>query len=717
MDALEFRDAARFGLAAGTAAALGSAVAMLPDELLPEFLYESWTMPLREELRMLRVRVLERAAESCERSSETDRAERLWQRLLGVEPASEVAYQGLIRSAVRRGDRSGAERLLAACRETLQRELDVEPDASTVAMVKTGLAGKSQAVSMVESVEGWRREEPVARSDEESEIKSVRVAGSLPLAVLYSWGARVTAVVVLVALTVLFVAATPPGRSVQRATRLSVRYAISAITGQPVDPMLVVLSGIRRLSSRAHRRRRQSQRAGDVCRRRGPVCSAGRRVATGSDVRGWRCPQDGRTAAISRVVSSGVPSDQGVLDIGPLPAPDVTITELEDVAGLNSFAVVGFDDDAYLAGVVRAVTVGAATDNERVGMLDAFIASLYDPNGIDSRTPRETVALGSGRASDLNDTMAALSRVAGYRARLVDVGDPEHPGLTYPLVEVEFDGTWHVYDPATATKFVTGDGRVPSFAEVRRVPGAVRLGGAGSRGVLERGVAPKVVRVAAASIPRGGGQGGDHRVELSVWRLRVFASPLRLCEIASRSCVSCRDAENSQRRKDAEARAPIASATASSSPISSPRASAAAHRSSPVLRAIVRAAPRASSARTSTAAVRSRPAYRFVAAAYEHQSRPRPPEQRQRLRNPLHRVQARGLVAERLRHLDHSTQLRRAFLALAPRVGDPPHDVRGIRERLRIVELLPRAPPLPPRAARPRRSRRSRQAPPRANTD
>lgn len=477
VDALEFRDAACFGLASGTTAALGGAVAILPDELLPEFLYESWTMPLREELRMLRVRVLERSAESCERSDDARRAERLWQRLLGVEPASEVAYRGLIRAAVGRGDRSEAQRLLAACRETLRRELDAEPDASTVALARTAVVAKPAAVVSIASTEGQCREASVGSSREKSELTSVRVAGSLPVAVPNAWGARArrtAAAAVIVALTVVLVATTTPGRAVQRATRQTVRTLASVITGQPVDPTMVVLAG-----------------RGVEPHSRVDVVGSRSGLATFADADGrfllpgiaWRPGQkyriavspDGQTASISQVVASQIPSDRGVLDIGALPDPDGPAVALEEVSGLNSFAAIDFHDDAYLAGVVRAVTVSAPTDAERVEALDAFVASLYDPSALDRRSPHEAVACGSGRASDLNDALAALARVAGYRARLVDVGDPDHTGLTYPLVEVSYGGSWHVFDPATATRFVTDDGRVPSFAEAQRAPATVRL--------------------------------------------------------------------------------------------------------------------------------------------------------------------------------------------------------------------------------------------------
>lgn len=477
VDALEFRDAARFGLASGTSAALDSAIALLPGELLPEFQYEPWTMQLREEIRTLRARVLERAAELREQSGEDSRAERLWQRLLEVEPASESAFRGLIRVANRRGDRTEALRLLAVCREALRRELDVEPDAKTVSLARAAVAETAIAGASVESVEGLIREAPVCMSDEKSLRKPVRVAGSLPFAVPDAWGARArrtAAAAVIVALTVVLVATTAPGRSVQRATRQTVRSIVSVVTGQPADPMMVVLAG-----------------RGVAPHSRVDVVGSRSGLATFADAEGrfllpgiaWRPGQkyriavspDGQTASISQVVASQVPSDRGVLDIGPLPDPDGQVVALEEVSGLNSFAAIDFHDDAYLAGVVRAVTVSAPTDADRVEALDAFVASLYDPSALDRRIPHETVARGSGRASDLNDTLAALARAAGYRARLVDVGDPDHTGLTYPLVEVSYDGAWHVFDPATATRFVTDDGRVPSFAEAQRAPSTVRL--------------------------------------------------------------------------------------------------------------------------------------------------------------------------------------------------------------------------------------------------
>lgn len=502
VDALEFRDAARFGIAAGTSSALDSAIALVPDELLPEFLYEPWTISLREELRRLRSRVLEHAAELSEQSDAADRAERLWQRLLASDPASEVAYRGLIRGAVRRGDRSGANRLLGACREVLRRELDVEPDASTVAIAlsatsKTSFGRSSEQVvnTAIEAVRVPPRQAPSSAFVAENAVaekapmawsgamfarKLVRFTPSLRHAMRivggarYRWIRTVAAFLVISMLTVLFVATTPAGRSVQRATRKNVRAVVSMITGEPADPMIVVLAG-----------------SGVAPRARVDVVGSRSGLATYADEEGrfalpgvaWRPGQtyqvavslDGRIAAVTSVSTRSFPAANGVLDIGQLPPPNQSVTLLESVAGLNSFALVSLGGDAYLAGVVRAVTVAAATDADRVKAIDAFVASLYDATSPERRSVGDCVSLGSGNAGDLNETMAVLASVAGYRARLVDVVDPDHSGLTYPLVEVMFEGSWHVFDPASATEFRNVDGGVPSFAEARLSPEDVHI--------------------------------------------------------------------------------------------------------------------------------------------------------------------------------------------------------------------------------------------------
>jgi len=496
VDALEFRDAARFALAIGTRASLDSAVALLPAELLPEFHAEPWVMPLRDELRALSARVLERAARLRERAGEAQQAERMWQRLLEVEPASEAAFRGLLRAASARGDRTEALRVLEACREALKREFGVEPEPATVELARSVM--QSTRVSGVSI--GPRRETSggpaaeIGRPAGEGPGRAlVAASGSPPSADVRGMAAEhvaspahpafvprwsrarmALAVTALVAATVVFVAATPPGRSVQRFTRKTVRAATALVTGQPAEPQLVVLAG-----------------SGVAPNARVDVVGSRSGLATYADAEGrfslpgvaWRpgqayriaVSQDGVTAWIVQVAATAQPSDRGVVDVGLLPATGGQTVELERVSGLNSFALVDFERDAYLAGVVRAVTAHAASDAERIGALDAFVASLYDPQALDPRTPHQVVASGSGRASDLSDAMAALARGAGYRSRLVDVGDPDRPGLTYPLVEVSYEGAWHLHDPATGTKFTTGDGRVPSFAEVQRQPGTVRL--------------------------------------------------------------------------------------------------------------------------------------------------------------------------------------------------------------------------------------------------
>jgi DNA-binding SARP family transcriptional activator len=57
----------------------------------------------------------------------------LGRRLVAGDRLREAAYRALMRLQARKGDRAEALKLYAACRDALQRELGVAPDAATEA--------------------------------------------------------------------------------------------------------------------------------------------------------------------------------------------------------------------------------------------------------------------------------------------------------------------------------------------------------------------------------------------------------------------------------------------------------------------------------------------------------------------------------------------------------------------------------------------------------
>jgi TolB-like protein/Flp pilus assembly protein TadD len=101
------------------------------DGITPEF--EEWLLPERQRLTDLAVRVLEETSARCAPSTDVDGAIALGRRLIAGDRLREAAYRALMRLQARKGDRAEALKLYAACRDALQRELGVAPDAATEA--------------------------------------------------------------------------------------------------------------------------------------------------------------------------------------------------------------------------------------------------------------------------------------------------------------------------------------------------------------------------------------------------------------------------------------------------------------------------------------------------------------------------------------------------------------------------------------------------------
>src|SRR5829696_5266410 len=124
-DALDRAD--RDGQAAG---ALQEAVELYGGDLLQSG-YDEWLLEERERLRRRYLEALERLAELLEAAGEHARAIGHAERLLREDPLREATYRRLMRLHDARGDRARALRAYHACAAALERELNVEPSATT----------------------------------------------------------------------------------------------------------------------------------------------------------------------------------------------------------------------------------------------------------------------------------------------------------------------------------------------------------------------------------------------------------------------------------------------------------------------------------------------------------------------------------------------------------------------------------------------------------
>ena len=111
-------------------AALEEAIDLYGGDLLPSC-YDDWILPQRERLHQAYLRAIEKLIQALEERREYDQAIRHAQRLLRDDPLHEAGYRRLMRLRALSGDRAGALRVYHDCVTILQRELGVEPSATT----------------------------------------------------------------------------------------------------------------------------------------------------------------------------------------------------------------------------------------------------------------------------------------------------------------------------------------------------------------------------------------------------------------------------------------------------------------------------------------------------------------------------------------------------------------------------------------------------------
>jgi predicted ATPase/DNA-binding SARP family transcriptional activator/Tfp pilus assembly protein PilF len=125
-------EAERIGAMTEATRALEMAVDLYCGELLPGN-YDDWIMSLREDLRLHYQQALGRLVTLVESSGDGRAALRYAQRMIQQDPLDETAYVHVLRLQATLGDRAGVRRTYENCVALLLRELDVDPDESTVA--------------------------------------------------------------------------------------------------------------------------------------------------------------------------------------------------------------------------------------------------------------------------------------------------------------------------------------------------------------------------------------------------------------------------------------------------------------------------------------------------------------------------------------------------------------------------------------------------------
>ena len=178
---------------------------------------------------------------------------------------------------------------------------------------------------------------------------------------------------------------------------------------------------------------------------------------------------DGNKGRKIRVSAPETPPPTGIVLTGQL-APWGKVEPLEELIGIRSTSSeeYDFDNRDYYIGVYENLTANARSDDQKVDAVNNYIAEKlnYKETQWDIGSPRRIIERGSQYCGHLSVTLATLLSVA-YPTRILDLSDGGSPPNTHVVVEVFYQGQWHLYDPTFGVKHKNKDSKVASYKELR----------------------------------------------------------------------------------------------------------------------------------------------------------------------------------------------------------------------------------------------------------
>lgn len=132
IDMQAFEQAATVAFNSNQSVHFEQALQLYTGELLPDDLYDDWTIRKREQLRETFHDLLAKLSELYEDEGNYTRAIELAKQLIAADAANEVAHRRLMKLYAQSGNKHQALRQYRECVESLRRELDVGPDQATV---------------------------------------------------------------------------------------------------------------------------------------------------------------------------------------------------------------------------------------------------------------------------------------------------------------------------------------------------------------------------------------------------------------------------------------------------------------------------------------------------------------------------------------------------------------------------------------------------------
>lgn len=420
--------------------------------LLPADLYDSWSEPRRSRLGGLHSRLLAAVAEGAVSSARFEQAEDAAQQLLAIDVTDERAYRVLMEVSSQSGDRSAVARHFRTCESALASELGVEPSETTRALYEQLMERSATPASGAFTLSGGTELQPVSSS-------IVHVESETPGQAVFS-RRRGFIVAALVAAVALGVTALPRVRSFVWG---------GSPAGLPVTAVSAKLPwAFVRVSV-----------DGSASSWAAFTDSEGRFLLRDTTVRSGdsiTLVVDG-DGAESRVATLRVPGgdETGIADLGAIDVSAMQSIKADTRRAMDGSQAFDRNNLEWYRGVAAAVTAGSSTDQERVTALHAFVAGRYArpaDNG-PVETPRRTIEIGTLFSGPLPVAMATLTHAAGYETRLVAISAPRPVDMEHTVVEVFYDGRWHLFDPAFGVVAVNDLGEIANHEDLVRHPALI----------------------------------------------------------------------------------------------------------------------------------------------------------------------------------------------------------------------------------------------------
>lgn len=178
-----------------------------------------------------------------------------------------------------------------------------------------------------------------------------------------------------------------------------------------------------------------------------------------------------RSARVIEVYAPEQLAENRSFDVGLLDFNKGEEIKLDETHGINSITLHEYDvaNLTYYRDLFAQLTQGKNSDEERMDAINRFVASRlnYEVTTRNYKSPRQALEHGSRYCGSLALAMATIAESGNYKTRILDLIGDGPDSKTHIVVEVFYEGGWHIYDPTYGTTFRSRDGSIADYKTIR----------------------------------------------------------------------------------------------------------------------------------------------------------------------------------------------------------------------------------------------------------